>query len=478
MMKKIATQLKHVNLWICLPKIITIVILSLCGCQKKQNNTLVNNAVFKFNLPREVKSLDPLLVRGLNQRYILFNLHRGLYYYNKNNKLTPHGASECVSSKNFLIWTCKLKEFNYHDGNKITAQDYINTLETISDLKEESLESIYNILEFKKESELELHFKLKIPNKKFKHQLANINLVPREDKRIYQKLSDKMSFSGPFKATEHTESDILLNPNPNYLNKKASVSVKAVFVDESTTAISLFETKQIDFLRYLETSFYPKYKDKAFLASNIKLDGIFLSPKIPLELRKKLTHSLRFSDLKRIFSSEGTPGCLQLEGDIFNIKEPLCFKYKKDLNKKVLKKTYKISVPSISQKDHVRLSEWLQSEWKSHLGLNTDIEQIESKIFYQKANAGDLEIYRRSVPLTELHCEHAKKTLLSLPEFKNAKFDLNNSCKEFFKKALSLYYWIPLGIVHIPHLHAEDYKGYYINMLDQFGLEDLERSSL
>ena len=479
MTKRIETLLRPANLWIFQHKIITIAItLSLSSCTKKTNLTHIDESnTFKFNLPREIKNLDPLLVRGLNQRYILFNIHRGLFYYDKDNTLTAYGAKKCNSSKDYREWTCELRRLKYHNQKEITSEDYINTYELIKTLKEESLTSLDNIAKAFALSDSKLVFKLKKANSFFLHQLTNINLSPREEKKIYNLHDKSLSYSGPYKVKKHTESEIVLTPNKNFKKNPSTISVKGLFVDDSTTALSLFETKRIDFLRYLETSFFPKYKKKAFLAPHIKLDGLFLNPKLPIELRKKLTHSLRFKDLKIIFRSKGMPGCLQLSHKAFSNLDDICLSFKNNKQKINQKIRLKISIPSISQKDHVRLAEWLKNEWQLHLGLKAEIEQLEIKVFYQKANRGNLDIYRRSVPLSELHCNHAKKTLLKLPEFKDSGLTELKSCSDFFKQALSLYVWIPLGLVHIPHLHASHYKGYYINMLDQFGLEDIKRSS-
>jgi MarR-like DNA-binding transcriptional regulator SgrR of sgrS sRNA len=480
-MKKNATQLKLVSLWISLLKIITIVTtLSLLSCTKKESSLKTKNNLntFSFNLPREVKDLDPLLVRGINQRYVLFNIHRGLFYYNQDNKLTPHGAKECTAKNNYKSWTCQLEELFYHNQKKITSQDYINTYETIKTLNEESLSSIDNINSINSDSDYKLTFQLNSPNPNFLHQLTSLNLAPRESVKVYTKEDKDISFSGPYYVEHLNESEILLKPNSNYKNLISRVSVKGLFVDESTTSLSLYETKRIDFLRYLETSLYPKYKDKAFLSPHVKLDGLFFNPKIPIEVRKALTHSLKFEELKRIFSSEGLPGCLQLTNTIFDNLKPMCYTFKNGKARLNYAEKLKISVPAISQKDHVRLAEWLKSEWEKHLSFNADIEQIEPKIFYQKANAGELEIYRRSVPLNELHCDHAKKTLLDLPEFKNHSFKNKEDCKAFFKEAFDLYLWIPLGLVHLPHLHSQKFEGYYVNLLDQFGLENLKRRVL
>lgn len=467
-------------MWIFWQALITIALISgLFSCTKKKYAKLNQTKTFTFNLPRDVKSFDPLLVRGINQRYVLFNIHRGLYYYAKDSNLKPHGAKSCNSEDSGLTWHCKLNKLNYHNSKPIISKHYINTFNSIKMLKEESIDAISNIKSINEVSNYELTFTLKKANSNFIHQLANINLTPRKEAKVYNINDSSISYSGPYYVSKIEDSYILLKPNKYYDTNKNRLNVKGVFIDDATAALNLFEAKKLDFLRYLETSFYPFYKEKAFLSPHLKLDGLFLNPKIPIKKRKALAHSLRYKHLQKIFSSKGRPGCLQINKLNFSKLNLDCFDFKENLEFKLEKnQPLKISVPSISQKDHVRLAEWLQKEWRSNLGLETEIEQVEAKIFYQKANQGELEIYRRSVPLKELHCKHAKKTLLSLPEFEEQNLRADDNCEVFFKKALKTYLWIPLGLVHLSHLPSDEFTGYYINMLDQFGLEDLKKANI
>ena len=185
------------------------------------------------------------------------------------------------------MWTCELKKLQYHNGKDISARDYINTINTIKKLKEESLEVLNNIKNVSSKS-YEIKFILKKPNKNFLHLLANMNLTPREEEKTYP-LKDQQSFSGPFFVASLNESKVILKPNKHYSPPVNEIQVEGVFVDEATTSLNLFETNRLDFLRYLETSYFPQYKN-ALLSPNLKLDGLFFNPKLSLSLRKN-SHS-------------------------------------------------------------------------------------------------------------------------------------------------------------------------------------------
>jgi len=454
------------------------------SCTKKnikQNTKQNSKSFFKFNLSSEIKSTDPLLSRGSEKRYMTYNIHRGLYYYNKEDDLTPHGAKSCISKNNYTTWICKLKKLKYHDSNLITSEDYINTFNLIKEKKEVGLESVKNIKDVFSKDTYTLNFVLKKPNPNFLHKLTNLNLVPRQKESYLSKKHKTNSYSGPYFIKDVTTSRVLLLPNSNFKTgrKIKRPKVMGLFIDSPTTALNLYEKNEIDFLRYLETSYFKAYKNNgAFLSKNYKLDGVFLNPKLSLEFRKFLAHSLKYQDLKKVFSSKSLPGCVELSNKNFNFTNPICYKYKKGITFKKRKdsqSTIKIHIPNIGRNDHIRLSEWLKGQWEQNSDVNFVIEQVEIKTYYQKANQNKYDIYRRSLPLEELHCLHAKNKILETSEFKATGLSTALSCSDFYISALNEYLWIPLGLVHNVHINAKKFDGYYINSLDHFGLENLKR---
>lgn len=488
-----------------LPVILCVLISS--SCTKKPTTEIKDNyhsKAFKFNLSRELKSFDPLLVRGINQRYLLFNLHRGLYYYNRDNLLTAYGAKKCTFSGSNTEIKCELSNKKYHNGKKIKAQDYVNTFNQIKALNEDSLVSIKNIKNLEAKGDKLLYFILKKPDDQFLHSLTNLNLTPRVEDKIYSNSDKLMNFSGPYYVKDETKTRLYLEKNKHYYKKptvnnksllndeniakgksfsKGSIPVVAVYIDDPSAALNLYNQNEIDFLRYLDTSLVQAYKSKVLLSPLAKLDGIFLNPdRLDVDLRKDLMSSLNFLELKKIFNSKGLPGCIPLTQRFFNQNPKPCLKFSTQ-NKKKYKdydKKLTITIPSLKQPYHVVMAEWAQKQWEKHLGLKVDIEQIEIGQFYDKIkeknkDQNKLSIYRKSLTLDNLTCKNAIETLKSQPEFKNTSFTAILDCSSFFKEVLKTHQWIPLGVVHIPHLHANDFKGYYINELDQFGLEDLKR---
>ncbi len=445
------------------------------SCTKKYANKQTKS--FKFNLPVQIHSLDPLLVRGLAKRFLLFNLHRGLFYYNKDNKLTAHGAKKCKWKSNIELY-CELNPKKWSNGDLITSKHYINTYNLIKKEKEESEEFLSNIKKIETING-NLIFYLKRKNIKFMHELTHIYFTPRKEEKLYQKILHQV-FSGPYRAIDLTTSKISL-ANNNYYDDKKRPLVDAIFIDDPNTALNIYNTKRIDFLRYLESSHIPMYPNR-YMAPFARLDGIFFNPDHIKDksLRKALFHSLDYKGLKKIFSSPSLPGCISLPSFFFKTKLA-CYdldlkKAKEYLNKvKNVAKKINLYIPNISSNEHKILAQWAKENWKKHLGINLQIKQLETGIFYESILKNKLSVYRKSIILKNLTCVEAIESIKKQPEFKGVRVNSNLSCDKYFKNILKQYIWLPLGMPFFAHLHAKDYSGYYINMLGQFGLENLKK---
>ncbi len=448
----------------------------LCSCTKNPIEETKNS--FRFNLPREIHSLDPLLLRGTAKRFVLFNLHRGLFYYNKDNELTHHGAKDCEWITSLKL-QCSLNDKKWSDGIPITAEHYLHTYKLIKKEKEESGEFLTNIknLEVLKG---DLVFTLKKENSKFKHELTHVYFSPRKEKVLYQEPLNQV-FSGPYKVKRLDQSKIMLVNNEHY-NSFKRPPITGVFIDDPNAALNMYSVEGLDFLRYLETSNIPKYPNR-YMAPFARLDGIFFNPDHIKDenLRKALFFSLNYKGLQKIFHTPSRPGCISLPDFFFS--EPIpCYEQNIEKAKEYLKKVtdlpkrIRLYIPSVSSNEHQKLALWAREGWKKNLGLNIKIEQIETGVFYESVRLNKFSIYRKSVSLKNLSCFDAIETVKTQPEFKNHKINSQLNCTEFFKDVLSQYIWLPLGLPSFAHLHSKNYSGYYINMLGQFGLERLKKN--
>jgi ABC-type oligopeptide transport system substrate-binding subunit len=461
--------------WVLNP-LISVLLFTSCIPKKSLDQT----EGFKFNLPREIHSLDPLLLRGTAKTYVLYNLHRGLFYYNSDNKLIAHGAKECSWIDQLKI-KCSLQKKKWSDGSLIEAKHYLNTFELIQSQNEESSTARTNIENITTDGNF-LVFQLKNKSKDFKHELADIYLTPRKEKKLYNEPIDQV-FSGPYKLDKINKSYISLVNNSHYddLNRP---KIKGVFIDDPSAALNMYQAGKIDFLRYLETSNVTKYPDR-YMTPIARLDGVFFNNKYlkDINLRRALFLSLNYKDLQKIFSSPTKPGCTSLPSDFFDQPIP-CYKYNPKLAKlyfsKVVKKPteLEIFIPSISSDEHRKLAQWAIENWKKVLGVYTKITQVEIGTFYESVRQEKYSIYRKSVPLKNLTCNEAIETIKTQPEFKPILESIGDdylNCTDFFMKIFKDYTWLPLGMPYYSHLHSEEYEGYYINMLGQFGLEKLKK---
>ncbi len=421
--------------------------------------------------------MDPLLVRGVAKRFVLFNLHRGLFYYDRNNKLVNHGAKSCLWSSSKEL-KCLLQEKSWSDGSRITAHHYFNAYKVMKEQKEESLELLKNIKNVDVIDEHTLVFKLIKENKDFKHSLSDLRWAPRPKNELFPK-NTWPHFSGPYVVETLNESYAKLRRNEFY-NKNKRPAVKIFFVDDPSATLNLYLTDEIDFLRYIETSNAKAYPER-YLTPFARLDGLFFSPYFieDINLRKALFHSLDFGELQKIFQSPSLPGCSSLPYFFFK-KGIKCYDFDLSLSKSFLKDVknplprLKVFIPSIKSNDHQRLTQWLQESWKKNLGIDVQIEQMEIGVFYKSVKEKKLPIYRKAVSLNTLTCSEAIELVKTQPEFSSFKAPKTDDCDLFFESVYKTYIRLPLGMPTFAHLHSKRYSGYYINMLGQFGLEDLE----
>lgn len=412
----------------------------------------------------------------------MFNVHRGLYFYNRNNKLEPHGAKNCSWSSK-IHFDCELADKKWSDDSPITAEHYVYSYEQILKLGDESLADISSVQNLKALNSKTLRFTFKKRLKGFKHRLTSSVLAPRNKNKIFKTINGQL-FSGPYSVASLSSKKINLSSNSYYDDRKRP-DVEGVFVDDPSAALNMFESGKLDFLRYLESSNISAYSNVLF-APFAKLDGLFLNAQdLSLNARKALILALDFESLKKLYNSPSAPGCLAVPNSFFE-KPIKCFE--QDITK--AKDFYKVSelaelklkifIPSADADEHKKLALWAREQWLKNLNLKVEIKLVEQKIFYSDLKKSKYTVYRKAHPLENLSCYDALRSLRAEPEFKEVSVSAsspNDDCRAFFKAALETYSWIPLGLPYYAHLPSKNFSGYYINLLGQFGLESLEKTT-
>lgn len=485
--------------------LILFLVHNLFACTSKPETS-----AFKFNIPREIYGLDPQLVSGSLGNFILFNLHRGLYYFNGQNELTPWGARSCKWISK-LEFQCELKDRSWNTGEPIEALHYVYSFRNLFRIAHRSTEHFKDLKgalrAFKEPSQLGvealspkiLKFSFSEFDPLFYEKLSLSSISPRLHEKSYVTTSGQR-FSGPFQPLKISTQEIELINNPNF-DSFLRPDVKAFFIDDAQAAYHLYTSKKLDFLRHLSVEKIQSYrKNPLFIKAPLaRLDGIIFSKKHfkDVHLRRALFHSLDFKKLAKIFNADSMPGCIPMSESLFKNSHRPCYEFDLKTAKKFLKlssvsKDFKISlfIPKFSYQDHSIFSQWAEQEWSKNLGLKVEIKPFEARALYSMAKKDLIPLYRRGFGLDLLSCQNALLKFAShspYNHFKLSSESLDNlllehketfseeECSKGFELVLKEYLWLPLGELYFSHLGSRSFSGYSINRLDQFDLTYLKK---
>jgi oligopeptide transport system substrate-binding protein len=498
-------------------------ILLILTCSKSSAAPLNEN--FKFHLNSEPKSLDPAEVSmGDGVGYFFQNIYRGLYVYKKSG-LELAGAKSCQFKKLSLI--CELNpEFKWSDGKSVEASEYVlafrhllhfksknSAIRILKNLKNSS--AVFNGLKDETSlgveamTPLKLEFKFEDEDPEFLYKLASPLAAPIRNE-AFPKIENaqELLVTGPYRIESwQPHKKILLIENSFYLKAKLNKpKVEIIFVDDDQTALNLYDSHQINFLKSLPTVLIPKLKDHDDFVQvpMVRFDYIGFSPEIQKnpELRKALALSLNFSELQKMFSALGVPGCSSLPIEYSG--KPVCIRFNLEEAKKafallpqsIKAKRYQISFSNFHSDDVNRGIQWAAEQWRTHLGLHIDIEKLESGVFNQRLKSSVPDLFRKSVLVDRPTCLSAVENFASTGSeaFLQLK-DLNleriilgwtkaspssslqknqKLCRQALKELIEAYRVIGLGRIHFAMLISPQFTGWEINDLNELDLSQLE----
>ncbi len=138
-----------------------LLLVAVAGCGKKESSVEKENRLI-YASKSEFDGLNPI-IEETNVDALLF---RGLFRFDENNEPKADIAESFDISDDKLTYTFKLREdIRFHDGEPLTAEDVIFTIESVLDDKNASfLKSDFNEVEsLKKIGDYEFELKLKRP---------------------------------------------------------------------------------------------------------------------------------------------------------------------------------------------------------------------------------------------------------------------------------------------------------------------------
>lgn len=480
---------------------------------------------FKFSLLSEPHSLDPAQMRGSAGNYLFPNIYRGLFRYSREQGLIPEGARFC-EWKSPLKLICELNpKMKWSDGTEVTARQYITGFRRLVSAKSKTtatemllhLKGTTEILEGKAlpetlgieaQGKYRLVFTLAKPDPDFTYKMASPIFAPfRGEKIPDRENASQLIVNGPFQVESWKKGQRLrLKPNPFYFREQQRPPVEIVFVEDDSTNLRLFETGRLNFLRRLASDQIEAFRQHpGFIQLPLaRFDYVGFGPELEnhLELRKALAHALNYQELKDLYKALGRPGCPSLPKALMDRVPCYDFDLKKaqaalaKVPQELREKRWVLGYSLMGGDDIKKGMEWMQNQWKKHLGLHIDMQPREQGVYLQELALTPPALFRKGMGLDRPTCLAALENFLpQSPEnflrLKDQKYialvkklektqaanEKKKVCRQAIEHLLSNYRFIPLGEIHFTMLEDQKFTGWTLNDINQLDLTDLKPSS-
>jgi oligopeptide transport system substrate-binding protein len=416
----------------------------------------------------------------------------------------------------------------WNNGTPVTAADYVRAFQFVIDpahkiLSAELLKNLrhaHEILNGKLPPSqlgvravnphlLELAFATQ--DNEFEYKLAAIALSPRPApgypprEQVTQTLSN-----GPYQIVEWKNGvRVHLTANPYFSTKdhRPRPDVEVLFIGDDEAALTLYEKKELSFLRRFLTTHIADFRTRPDLAEApvSRFDYIGFGPQLAdqPDLRKALALSLDFDELQTLLMSSGTPGCPSFPTEYMD--QPTCLKMdlasaKEALLKvpaSVLKQKLRVEYSALGGEDHRRVFAWAQAQWKKNLQLDIEIQAQEQGVFLAHLRSSSVPIFRKGVSLERPTCLAALETFAAdssenYIHFQNANYSnvlkkmallpgldrtqnlrYRQLCRRGVEQLIQDYRLIPLGHFKFSMLADRHFKGWQMNEMYQLDLSGL-----
>ncbi len=401
-------------------------IFSLSACTPKKSEK--NENELRLRLSSEPPSLDWHRATDVTSRSILLNIMEPLLDLEETKdgiKVKKALFASWTSSKNFAQWNFKIQRgVKWSDGVALEGQHIVDSFARLLHPETGAFFSfLYYVIDGAKafntgktktfskvgvsiDGEGGVRFQLNRPCAYFPKLLALMSVMPfRKD--LFEKHGEKIFAAekfvglGPYilKKWDH-DREILLVRNDKYFGEKAKLEqIRFKIINEDSTALRLFEARQIDALTSIPLQLVPKYKSRKefypineisieYLAFNLKK-----APYDNLKLRKTLAMAVDRKQVVKSLSNAFRPAqSLLPEGLMFSEKFRLNETAKptapSGLNKGEL------SLHFYTDENQSLLAQNLQWQFKESLGVDLKLFNEEWKSYLGKINNDPPGMYR------------------------------------------------------------------------------------
>ncbi len=146
-------------------------------------------------------------------------------------------------------------------------------------------------------------------------------------------------------------------------------SAEALFIDEDSTALRLFESGKLTFLRRLVAAEFPRFRGKPEFHQlpMARFDYVGFGPRLleDKDARFALVYGIEFSDFMRLFGARAPAGCPALPADYLdqvNCLKPNFAAAKKSAERLKPPPKLEMQFSKMGGDDIVRAVEWFQGQ--------------------------------------------------------------------------------------------------------------------
>ena len=392
------------------------------------------------NIGSEPESLDPALAESVSANTIIFDLFEGLTTTDENGKVIA-GAAESWKQIDATTWVFHLrKNGKWSNGQPVVAGDFVYAWQRFIDPKTASpyASTFGNFILYGKEitqgkkppSDLgikardayTLEIKTPYPVLFMPSLLANPQLAPLPKKVIDQFAKDwtkpgKIVSNGAYSLKEwQVNSKIVIEKNAHYWDTKNVYLTKVTFlpIEDTNTDVKLYESGQNDWVYILPPGTFDKYsaqypKDiRNFTYLGLRYYSLNNKDSLMKDVRVRKALSMVIDrDIlsKKILADGQNPaysvivsGTSGADVSTYDwVKWPMSKRVeeaKKLLVQAGVQPGTKLKLTYNTSDYHKKMAIFAAAEWKSKLGLSTELESMEFKVLLKKRHDGDYQIAR------------------------------------------------------------------------------------
>ena len=468
----------------------------------------------------EPHSLDPQTTASNGGNYVFQNIFRGLFRYHSQRGLVYEGAKRCSREK--LQLTCTLNSAHrWSNGEKIVAEDYVRAFRRLADPERRSpqTELLLSLKNAKKilAGELSpdrlgvkalktdvLRFEFAVEDPEFEYRLIHVatSPLPKAGFVSRENAADLVT-SGPYKIKEWKlgqRIDLVANAAYGLPANSARPDLQALFIEDDATALRLYESGRLNFLRRLSFAEIPRYQThpEYHQLPILRFDYVgFGGPLLEREkLRQALATSIDFSTYKNLVDHKGVPGCPSLPARMMD--RPSCLEFNALSAKASLVEAGQVPKVELyfsrmGGDDVAQIAQWLQGQWKKNLSLQVELKGEEQVVYLRRLSTQPPAIFKKGVSLDRPTCLAAVENFtrgnrenylrVDDDQFEALVKNLSLSPTEVKKKIacrkavdhlLKSYRLIPLGESYFSLLAKVRFQGWNLNELNQLDLTDLD----